>query len=346
MIKKLILLATVALAAWAAYHYYTRYTAHEGPAPIRTTGVVEATETNIASKVAGRLTSVLFREGEAMKAGGLVATIESEDLAAASRQAMAALNSAESSLKSGYDVVGNARALLRVAESEVKSSEAHVATAEAQSSGAEKDYNRLADLYKRGIVAQQDLDHAQTARDTSASELSFAKSNVASAKSRVDAARTSLKKSEGDINTLRAVVGQASEEYKLQEARLSYANIYAPVDGTVEYRSLEPGEVVAPGTSILTLVDLSRLWVRVDLEEGDVARVKVGAKAQVTLERVPGKVFEGTVYDIGREGEFAVERDVTRGRQDIKSFRTRLWVKDPEGILKPGMTVIVAIPGQ
>ena len=107
---------------------------------------------------------------------------------------------------------------------------------------------------------------------------------------------------------------------------------------------MEEGEVVSPGTSILTIVDPSTLWVRFDLEQRFVTKVRVGTKARVWLEHHPDMVFDGEVFDIGREGEFAVERDVTRGRQDIKTFRTRIKINDPKGILKPGMTVMVEIP--
>ena len=103
-------------------------------------------------------------------------------------------------------------------------------------------------------------------------------------------------------------------------------------------------EVVSPGTSIMTLIDPNSLWVRFDLEQRYVNIVKAGQKALIRLEGVPDKVINGTIYDIGREGEFAVERDVTRGRQDIRTFRTRIKVDDPERILKPGMSVLVEIP--
>ncbi len=146
------------------------------------------------------------------------------------------------------------------------------------------------------------------------------------------------------LSTLKAQVGAATQNVELQKARLGYANIYSPVDGVVEYRSLEEGEVVSPGTSIMTLIDPKSIWVRFDLEQRYVDIVKVGQKALIRLEGVPGKVINGTIYDIGREGEFAVERDVTRGRQDIRTFRTRIKVDDPEGILKPGMSVLVEIP--
>ena len=78
-----------------------------------------------------------------------------------------------------------------------------------------------------------------------------------------------------------ARIAEASHNVELQRAHLTDTKIYSPVDAVVEYRSLEPGEVVSPGTSILTLIDLKNLWVRIDLEQGDITRVKPGQKAEI-----------------------------------------------------------------
>ena len=160
------------------------------------------------------------------------------------------------------------------------------------------------------------------------------------------ASKAALSKAESVIASLKAGISEAESAVELQGARLSDTKIYSPAGAVVEYRSLEPGEVVSPGMSIMTLVDLSEMWVRIDLGEGDVAQVRPGQRAEVTLERLPGRVFAGEIFDIGRQARFATERDVTRGRQDIKTFRTRIRVTGTDGILKPGMTVIVTIPVQ
>lgn len=344
--KKVIGAVILAAVAGAVIYYAVSYKKDTGPSPVQTTGVVEAIETNIASKISGRLQNVLFREGERVHKGDLVASLESEDLEASARQAGAAVTSAKTSLSSGYDSVENARAGAGAAEAGVKSAEASVARAKAQLAQADKDLSREKELFDKGVVARADLDNAETARDTKDAELGAAKAALAQAKSQKAAADASLKQAKGNIETFKSKVSEAESLADFQKAVLSYAKIYSPVDSVVEYRSLEPGEVVAPGTSILTLIDLDHLWVRIDLEQRFISRVAPGQKAEITLEGMPGKVFGGTVFDIGREGEFAVERDVTRGRQDIKTFRTRIRVANPGGVLKPGMTVIVKIPGR
>jgi len=342
-IRKVLAIVIAASLAGGAY-YFAVVKSQKGPPPVKTTGVVEGVETNIASKVPGKLVFVGFREGDRVKAGDLLAALEDADISAAFLQAEASQRTAVSSLETGKANVETSRAQHKAAEEAVNSAVANRDSADAQLKQAEKDFNRSRELLGKGIISKSDYDLAETARNTRAAELAAAKAALAQAKAQLQAAAAAVTSVKGQLATLGDKVTEAERFVDLQKANLSYTKILSPVDATVEYRSHEPGEVVAAGNTILTLIDLKSLWVRLDLQQQDVDRVKVGARAEVTLERVPGKVFEGEVFDIGREGGFAVERDVTRGRQDITSFRTRIRIKDAQGILKPGMTVLVTIP--
>jgi HlyD family secretion protein len=104
--------------------------------------------------------------------------------------------------------------------------------------------------------------------------------------------------------------------------------------------------MISPGMAVLTIVDLNSLYARVDIDETKIGRVILNGKAFVRVGGVSGKAFEGRISEIGRSGEFATQRDVVRGREDIKTFRVKVRVDDPTGILKPGMTVDVEIPGK
>jgi len=343
-LKTVVGLVAIAGVAAGLYLYSTRYNVEKGPQPIKTTGTVEGIETNVAAKVAGKLLTVNFREGDRVKAGELIATIEGDDIEAELRQSEAALNAARTSLSSGFDAVENARAQYKVQTAQEATTEADIERAAAQLRQAETDLGRFKELFSRGIISKSDLDNAQTLRDTRGADLTKARASLTLDKTRSKAAMSALKQSEGETATLRARISEADANVAIQKARLTYTKIYSPSDAVVEYRTMEPGEVVSPGASILTLVDMKDLWVRIDVEEGDLPKVKVGYRAEVTLERAPGKVIEGYIFDIGREAEFAVERDVNRGRQDIRGFRVRIRVKDPDGVLKPGMTTLVSIP--
>jgi HlyD family secretion protein len=343
-INKITIVLIIASIIGIAAYIFLYSEREKGPEYVHTTGVVEGMETNISSKIAGRVTFIGFREGDAVKKGQLVARIENKDLEAALKASQAALRAEKLTQTSLGQVVANAADQVKVERADVENQVAQARRSQSQLALAELNLSREKELYKKGIVAKADLDNAQTARDSAKADADASGASINLAKSKLSAAQAGLDKARADVSTQRARVSQASDNVKLSEAQLSYSDILAPSDGQVEYRSVEEGEVVAPGTSILTVVDPSTLWVRFDLEQRFITKVHVGTKARVWLEHHPDMVFGGEVFDIGREGEFAVERDVTRGRQDIKTFRTRIKINDPKGILKPGMTVMVEIP--
>ncbi|HLB25509.1 MAG TPA: biotin/lipoyl-binding protein, partial [Nitrospirota bacterium] len=277
--RRMILLVAVLAAVSALVYYFIAYRKEAGPEPVQTTGVVEALETNISAKIPGKLRYVAFREGDAVKRGDLIAELESEDLDAALAQARSAVRVEEDALTASRDVQEGARAQVRVARAEVEDARAKVSRADAQLDLADKDFGRAEELFSRGVTAKADIDRAGTQRDTARAEHRSAQAGLELAKSRLSAANASLRKTGTDVKTQGSRVAQAKDAARLAQARLSDTKIHSPVDAVVEYRSLEPGEVVSPGTGILTLIDLSGLWVRIDLEQRFAQRVRPGSKA-------------------------------------------------------------------
>jgi len=307
----------------------------------RTTGTVEATEYSIAPEISGKLTRVAFREGDRVEAGDLVAELSSEELSAELDRSSSAVRSAAAVVENSKDILAGARAGLETAKAEVERADSQVELAGAAFELAEKDHARAGELFGKGIIPQSELDRAVTGLSTARAELSSAKAALAVSESNVNTAAAAVSSAESALAASRANLSEAKSAVRVSEAKLDYTRILSPSGGVVEYRVLEPGEVVSPGRTILTLVDPSDAWVRIDVDERYVHDIKEGTKATVSLEYAPGKTFRATVYDIGREAGFATERDVTRGRQDIRTFRVRLRFDDPDGTLKPGMTVVV-----
>jgi HlyD family secretion protein len=106
-------------------------------------------------------------------------------------------------------------------------------------------------------------------------------------------------------------------------------------------KNFEVGEWVTPGAPILTVDDLSTLWARVDLEETDLGWIRIGSPARVTLPTRPATSLQGRVMAIGQEGQYATERDVRRGRQDIRTFYVKVLLHTGAAA-KPGMTAEVS----
>jgi multidrug resistance efflux pump len=133
----------------------------------------------------------------------------------------------------------------------------------------------------------------------------------------------------------------AAQREKAQ-VRLDYTQIHAPTNGIVDLRSALQGEVINPGQAIVTLIDPDNLWVRADVEESYIDRIKLGDKLSV---RFPsGMTREGTVFYRRVNADFATQRDVSRSKRDIKTFEIRLRCDNSDRALAVGMTAYVTLP--
>lgn len=196
----------------------------------------------------------------------------------------------------------------REIQAEVLAARAELERARAAATEALRQRDRMARLFAEGVASVADRDSAET-RDALA---------------------------QAEVRQREAVLARV-------EVRLKDTVITSPLAGVVTLRAFEPGEVATPGATILTLIDPEHLWARADLDETLAARVRLGDPARVRAAGLPGREFAGRVAEVGGEGEFATQREVRRGRQDIRTFRVKVVVEKPDGLLKPGMTVTVAI---
>jgi HlyD family secretion protein len=134
----------------------------------------------------------------------------------------------------------------------------------------------------------------------------------------------------------------ASAQTDKAAVRLAYSEIPAPISGIVDVRAVREGEVVTEGQPIVTLINPDSLWVRADVEETYIDRVRLGDKLRVRLPS--GEERVGTVYYRGVDADFATQRDVSRTKRDIKTFEIRLRVDNRDRRLAVGMTAYVQLP--
>lgn len=271
---------------------------------VETVGVIEATEVNLAAKMAERIDHIPFQEGDRVSAGSEVVRLSRKEIEAELKQAQAALARAGAA-------VASSRALL--------------AKADAIEAEAARNHERIARLAQERLVSPLELDRVVTRLKESEAEVNLARAGVASAE---------------------AEVAQREAEVGLVNTRLAETVILSPISGVVTMKAFEAGEMVSPGATIVTLADPDRLWVRADLEETKVGSVAVGDLAEIRVEALAGERFSGRVSEIGVEGEFATRRDVTRGRQDIRTFRVKVRIDPPHPGLKPGMTALILVPAE
>ena len=146
---------------------------------------------------------------------------------------------------------------------------------------------------------------------------------------------------ESQLQTNQQQLAAAAAQRTKADVRLTYTEIHAPIDGTVDVSAARPGEVVSPGQPILTLINPDDLWVRAWIEESYIGGVKLCDKLTVRLPS--GEERDGTVFYRGVDAGFATQRDVSRTKRDIKTFEVRLRVDNRDRRLAVGMTAYVLL---
>jgi len=307
------------------------------------TGIVEGIEVNLSSEISGTIVEMCCREGDLVKEGATVIKLRNNDLMALVDETRAGIDKANAEVTVARAAIESSKANVKSADADINNAEADVEGARVQMENAKRQKDRLEALYTSGVISKESLDNAVTSYDTAVANYASSKARAAAASSRKDAAQAQVRTAESQLNAAKAGLRQSEANLSYSQSRLAYATITTPLSGTVVFKAFEKGETVSPGATILTIVDLNHLWVRVDIEETMIGGIILNTEATIRLEGSTGRVFKGRISEIGRYGEFATQRDVTRGRQDIKTFGVKIAVEDSSGTLKPGMTVEVDI---
>ena len=234
---------------------------------------------------------------------------------------------------------------VRQAQATVASAEAQRAQAAADLTNAQTNYDRYVALLKSGAISQQNVDQQRT-------ELLVAKAKSEAADRQADAQRAALELARGQAEQVSmkrsALVGAqqqraaAAAQTAKADVRLAYTEIHSPLNGVVDVRAVRAGEVIAAGSPIVTLINPDDLWIRADVEESYIGRIRLGDKLKVRLPS--GEMRDGTVFFRGVDAGFATQRDVSRSKRDIKTFEIRLRIDNKDRRLATGMTAYVLLP--
>ena len=313
---------------------------------IVTSGTVEGTEVNISSKAAGRVLEICCNEGDSVLKGSTVVRLESDELAASVKQAEAGAARAEAEIKVSEAGVENARANIQGAEADISNAEAEVGRTKVDMEEAEREMKRAGSLFAEELVAQEYYEKALAGFNSSSALHESSKAKYSSALSKRKSAAAQLNTSLSQLTAAQKGLKEAEANLLYQQSRFNDTVITTPISGVVVFKAFEAGETVSPGVAVLSVVDMDNLYVRADIDETRIGEVVLNKEVNIMLENSPDKVIRGKVTEIGRYAEFATQRDVVRGRQDIRTFRVRIAIDNHSGILKPGMTVTVTIPKQ
>ena len=333
------------------------------PQTLVLTGTVDGNEVVVSSKITGRIVTLAVDDGQAVKAGDLIAVLDQDELradrgAASHAIAQAAANARQSVAQTELlektlpTKVSQAQAQLAQTEAQLRQAQAQLAQSQAAVAKAQDNFNRIRPLVLRDInppqdlvAAQSDLDAAKASRQAAQDWVEAMRRSVAAAEAGLADARqqeVQITVQQRQTDALRAAEAQAKANEAAAAARFGQTRIYAPTSGIVTLRAARQGEVVSPGSPIVTLFDLRSTWVDADVEETYADLIPMGKMLTVRLPS--GHQVTGPVIYKAVEADFATQRDVSRVKRDIKTVAIRVRVPNPAGELPLGMTAYVMLP--
>ena len=345
-------------------------------------GTVETREIQVGSKVGGRVTEVLVREGQRVVGDAPLIRFDANDLRAVEKQLAARVAQARSDLtrlQNGYrpEEVEQAEAAARREAAalealregprtqEIRQAEADLASAEAEAANAARQYERIERLFESGDVAAQSRDDARARRDAAAGRAAAARERVKllragtrqedlrAGQARLEQAAAAAKLMRSGFRPEEVASGAARHREAtalLEEARVRLAESEVRAPDTcgssgclVELVSVRPGDLVAAGRAVATLLEPSQLWVRIYVPEPKLATVSVGQRALVELDSISGRSFSGVVEQISARSEFLPRNIQTSEDRHHQVFGAKVRVDNAGGVLKSGMSANVRL---
>jgi HlyD family secretion protein len=320
MIRRIAILIVLAAAAAAGFYFYRQSTRPKPPSNLlKVSGNIEAHESLVGFKVPGRIVALPVEEGQTVEPSTLLARLDDADY-------LQRVKIDEATVKVKQDELTLSLAGTR--RQEIQSAHQAVLDAQADLRLKQVDYQRAESLFKEDALSAQ-------SRDIAATDLARARARYESAKQAYDQAVEGTRKEQIAIN--RAGVGQAEQNLKLARIELGYTVLRAPESGVILVRQAELGEVVAPGTPVVTLADLDHVWLRAYVNETDLGRVRWGQAVKVTTDTYPGKIYRGRISFISSSAEFTPKAVQTQQERVTLVYRIKIDLENPHHELKPGM---------
>ena len=346
VVKRLIVLLLVIGAGTGAYTYFNR-----PPTSLVLTGIVTTHDVVVSPQIGGKIESLLVKEGDAVVRGQLLAVIAPDELRAESSYASANAQGLSSQVQ-------EAEAALRYQErqttEQILQAESTMAAIEAQQAAAVADlekermnFERTRNLSTQELAPKSQLDDARMAHQAAQARVDALRKQVEAQRATVALARASAEQTavrQSQVHANEHMQAAAAAQRTKADVRLAYTEVTAPIDGIVDVRAARQGEVVNQGQPLVTLVNPDDLWVRADVEETYIDRVKNGDHLTVRLPS--GAEVDGVVFYRAVDAQFATQRDVSRTKRDIKTFEIRLRCDNKDRRLAVGMTAYVMLPLQ
>ncbi|MHB1214538.1 MAG: efflux RND transporter periplasmic adaptor subunit [Thiobacillus sp.] len=328
MKRKIILpvVIVVAVVAALAVFWWVRYDHAEPVTQLVAYGNVDIRQVELAFNAAERIDDMQVREGERVHKGQPLATLDTRSLSQNVDQRAAQAAAQEQVL---------ARLMAGSRPQEIRKARAEVEAARVAADNAERTYARIKALVARQFVAEQQASDARAAADGAQAQLKAARETLQLAM---------LGARKEDIAAARATLEAARAALAIARKQLADAVLYAPADGVIEARILEPGDMASPQHPVYTLALTDPVWVRAYVPGPQLGKIHPGMRAVVTTDSYPDKRYQAWVGYISPTAEFTPKAVETTEVRTSLVYQMRIFVCDPRNELRQGMPATIAIP--
>jgi HlyD family secretion protein len=274
---------------------------------------------DLGFKISGRIVQISVQEGDWVEKGKVIARLDDEDLRQRLELARATLKSSQARLE---------KLLAGSRPEEIKEAEASLQQAQFDFENKKTQYERMKTLFDGRVIPRETLDNAEA-------RFKIAKAALEGATEIYKKVKEGARKE--DIEDGRAQVEQARASLRLAETQLGYAALQSPISGIVLVKSGEVGEVINPGTSVLTLADIVNVWLKAYIPETELSRVRWGQEVIVTTDLHPRKEYKGKIAFISSQSEFTPKQIQTEKERVTLVYRIKVDIPNADRELKPGM---------
>ena len=288
-------------------------------------GNVDIRQVELAFNGSERIAAMLMQEGDKVKKGQLLATLDM-------RRLQHTVERAKAQVEVQIQVVARLEAGSR--PEEIRKARADVEAAAAEAAYAERTYHqRIHPLAKEDVVSEEKVDNAKTAADAAQARLQAAKETL----------ELALIGPRKDIAAAKATLDAYEAELALAQRELADASLYAPADGVIQDRILEPGDMASPQRPVYTLALTDPLWVRTYVSEPDLGKIRLGMAAEVHTDSYPDKQYQAWIGFLSPTAEFTPKSVETREVRTNLVYQVRVYVCNPQDELRLGMPATVTL---
>ncbi|MGR3406824.1 HlyD family secretion protein [Roseovarius indicus] len=317
----------IALGVWAWWHFQPQDLPDGFAAG---NGRIEAVEIDIAARTAGRIREILVNEGDFVRAGQVLAKMDTAVLEAQLREA-------EAQLQRALIGIETAQSLVTQREAEKQAAEAFIAQRKAELDAAQKRLARTRELASKNAASEAQLDDDRAAAAAAKAAVGAAEAQAAAAQAAIGRARSDVIAAEASVEAARATLQRI-------QADIDDSVLKSPRDGRVQYRVAQPGEVLSPGGVVLNMVDLTDVYMTFFLPTEQAGRIALGAEARLVLDAAPQYVIPTEISFVADVAQFTPKTVETQEERQKLMFRIKARIA-PDLLREHLLQVKTGLPG-